>query len=106
MHTETYSLQFPYTTSAGQRVESISLKRLKVKDIKAVKKISDDPSNWDDALLSRMTGLVPEDIDEMDAQDYMALQKRFQQLLGLDNAAGAAVESAGPAGEVVSLSAE
>lgn len=53
-----------------------------------------------------MTGLVPEDIDEMDAQDYMALQKRFQQLLGLDNAAGAAVESAGPAGEVVSLSAE
>ncbi|AFR02995.1 hypothetical protein PCC21_015920 [Pectobacterium carotovorum subsp. carotovorum PCC21] len=48
MHTETYSLQFPYTTSAGQRVESISLKRLKVKDIKAVKKISDDPSNWDD----------------------------------------------------------
>lgn len=38
MYTETYSLQFPYTTSAGQRVESISLKRLKVKDIKAVKK--------------------------------------------------------------------
>lgn len=105
MHTETYSLQFPYTTSVGQRVDSISLKRLKVKDIKAVKK-SAMTRNWDDALLSRMTGLVPEDIDEMDAQDYMALQKRFQQLLGLDNAAGAAVESASPAGEMVSLSAE
>ncbi|EDT7385006.1 phage tail assembly protein, partial [Salmonella enterica subsp. enterica] len=38
-----------------------------------------------------MTGLVPEDLSDMDLQDYRALQERFQQMYGVDGQPGDAV---------------
>ncbi|CAM3724336.1 MULTISPECIES: phage tail assembly protein [Xenorhabdus] len=101
-----YRLQFPYTTAAGVNIEEIQLSRLKVKDIKAARRISENPADWDDILLSRSTGLLPEDIEQMDAADYLALQQRFQKIVGVDQGNKDAVGSRGNTGTVVSVSAE
>lgn len=89
--TTTYSLKHPYTTAAGQKLETLPLNRLKVKDIRAARAVSKDPSEWDEPLIAAMTGLLPEDLADMDLQDYRALQERFQQMYGMDGQAGDAV---------------
>ncbi|WES88057.1 phage tail assembly protein [Dickeya fangzhongdai] len=101
-----FSLSIPYTTAAGVRIESLTLRRLQVKDLKAVRKVSTVPDDWDDLLIARSSGLVPEDIDGMDLADYLALQKRFQQLTGLAKQPQDADAVAGAAGEVVPLATE
>ncbi|MGS6323443.1 phage tail assembly protein, partial [Enterobacter hormaechei] len=72
-----------------------------VKDLKQVKKVHKDPNDWDEPLISRSTGLLPEDLDNMDLADYLDLQKRFQQITGLGKGNEDADAGAGAAGEVV-----
>ena len=72
-----------------------------VKDLKQVRKISKDPADWDEPLIARSTGILPEDLDNMDLADYMELQKRFQQVTGLGKSDENADAGAGAAGEVV-----
>ena len=92
---DTFKLSYPFTTAAGTRVEQVELKRLTVKDLKQVRKISKDPADWDEPLIARSTGILPEDLD------YMELQKRFQQVTGLGKSDENADAGAGAAGEVV-----
>lgn len=80
---DTFTLSYPFTTAAGTRIEQIELKRLTVKDLKQVRKINKDPADWDEPLIARSTGILPEDLDNMDLADYMELQKRFQKITGL-----------------------
>ncbi|EJG5923844.1 phage tail assembly protein [Salmonella enterica] len=87
----TYTLKHPYTTAAGQKLVVITLNRLKVKDIRTARNVSKDPADWDEPLIAAMTGMLPEDLSEMDLQDYRALQERFQQAYGLDGQTGDAV---------------
>lgn len=96
-----FFLLFPFTTAAGNKIEEIPLKRLTVKDLKQVRKTHKDPADWDDPLIARSTGLLPEDLDNMDLADYMALQKRFQQITGLGKSDENADAGTGAAGEVV-----
>lgn len=84
----TYTLLYPYTTASGQKLHTLTLHRLKVKDIRAVRACSKDPADWDEPLIAAMTGLVPEDLSEMDMQDYRALQERFQQAYSVDEQSG------------------
>lgn len=93
---DTFKLSYPFTTAAGTRVEQVELKRLTVKDLKQVRKISKDPADWDEPLIART-----EDLDNMDLADYMELQKRFQQVTGLGKSDENADAGAGAAGEVV-----
>ncbi|EBH2658049.1 phage tail assembly protein [Salmonella enterica] len=86
-----YTLKHPWTTAAGQKLHTLTLHRLKVKDIRAARSVSKDPAEWDEPLIAAMTGLVPEDLSDMDLQDYRALQERFQQAYGMDGQAGDAV---------------
>ncbi|EIS0892316.1 phage tail assembly protein, partial [Salmonella enterica] len=58
---DTFKLSYPFTTAAGPRVEQVELKRLTVKDLKQVRKISKDPADWDELLIARSTGILPED---------------------------------------------
>ncbi|HCL5251809.1 TPA: phage tail assembly protein [Salmonella enterica] len=98
---DTFKLQYPFTAPSGQRIEELQLTRLKVKDMRAARRISDKPEEWDEPLLAAMTGLVPEDLAEMDLADYQALQKRFQHMLGLGGESAATVAGDGATGTVV-----
>ncbi|EIS4161738.1 phage tail assembly protein [Salmonella enterica] len=103
---EKYTLQFPFTSAAGERIDVLQLRRLKVKDMRAARRASDKPEEWDEPLMAAMTGLVTEDMAEMDLLDYQALQKRFQAMLSMATEPTATVAGNGAAGEVVSLSAQ
>lgn len=96
-----FLLTYPFTTAAGTRVEQVEMKRLTVKDLKQVRKASKDPADWDEPLIARSTGILPEDLDNMDLADYMELQKRFQQVTGLGKGNEDTDSGAGAAGEVV-----
>ncbi|EEG3121500.1 phage tail assembly protein [Salmonella enterica subsp. enterica] len=103
---EKYTLQFPFTSAAGERIDVLPLRRLKVKDMRTARRASDKPEEWDEPLMAAMTGLVAEDLAEMDLLDYQALQKRFQAMLSMATEPAAAVAGNGAAGEVVSLSTQ
>ncbi|WJV52750.1 phage tail assembly protein [Prodigiosinella aquatilis] len=103
---ETFQLSVPYSTAAGVPIETLTLRRLLVKDLKAVQRISKQPEDWDDLLLSRSSGLVPEDLDGMDLGDYLALQKRFQAITGVVAQSQGTDGSAVDAGPVVAVATE
>lgn len=102
---DTFKLSYPFTTAAGTRIELVELKRLTVKDLKQVRKISKNPADWDEPLIACSTGLLPEDLDNMDLADYLQLQKRFQLITGMGESNQGADAGAGAAGEMVPVSA-
>lgn len=95
----------PFTTAVGTRLERIELRRLTVKDLKQVRKTYKDPADWDEPLIARSTGLLPEDLDNMDLADYLELQTRFQKITGLGKKHDSDDKGAGAAGEVVPVPA-
>ncbi|MBA2816686.1 phage tail assembly protein [Candidatus Pantoea persica] len=101
-----YTLQYPYALGSGEMLTQVTLSRLRVSDIKAVRRLSENVNDWDSLLIARMTGLIPEDIDNMDLVDYQQSQSHFRQFAGLDAIAEGAASGAGPVGEMVSLAAE
>lgn len=103
---EHYILQFPFTSAAGDVINTLQLRRLKVKDMRNARRISEKPEEWDEPLMAAMTGLVPEDLAEMDLLDYQALQKRFQSMLTVVTESSPAMAGYGVTGEMVSLSAQ
>ncbi|GDO99317.1 phage tail assembly protein [Escherichia coli] len=100
-----YTLKWPFTTAAGQYVESLTLRRLTVRDLKSVRKAYSNPADWDEPLIARSTGLLPEDLEGMDLADYMELQKRFQQITGLGQGGQRDDAGTGVAGEMVPVPA-
>ncbi|MGQ4865882.1 phage tail assembly protein, partial [Enterobacter kobei] len=56
-------------------------------------------------LISRSTGLLPEDLDNMDLADYLELQTRFQKITGLGKKPEDDDKGAGATGEVVPVPA-
>ena len=104
-HHDVFIPVYPFMTAAGSRIERNELKRLTVKDLKQVRKTYKDPADWDEPLIARSTGLIPEDLENMDLADYLELQKRFQQITGLGKSNTDTDAGAGAAGEVVPVSA-
>lgn len=98
-----FTLLYPYTAPSGQRIEALTLRRLKVRDIKAISDQGDaQPAQMELLGVARMAGLVPEDLDDMDAADYQRLKARFLDVLGIS---ANAMDGGGTAGEVVPLPA-
>ncbi|HGJ5863810.1 phage tail assembly protein [Arsenophonus nasoniae] len=87
MH-DTYPLRFPYPLASGETLTQVTVRRLTVRDMKQVRKQSQDPSDLDELLVASMTGLLPEDLDKMDLADYQALHSRFRDFAGLDTVSG------------------
>ncbi|EJQ1720671.1 phage tail assembly protein [Salmonella enterica] len=102
---EIFTLKYPFTTAAGNSIAQLTLNRLTVKDLKQIKKTHKNPTDWDEPLISRSTGLLPEDLDNMDLADYLELQDRFQKITGLGKKHGSDDKGAGAAGEVVPVPA-
>lgn len=97
------TLKHPFTTAAGQRIETLTMRRAKVKDLMAANRLGSSPEDQEIGLIAMLTGLVPEDVQEMDLADYTHAQSYFRRLVG----SGAdALADAGDAGAVVPVPAE
>ena len=74
-------LKYPFTNAAGQRIETLTLKRLKRGDLKAANKHSKDDAEQEDFIFARMSGLTIEDIEQLDMADSKALQDMFRKMV-------------------------
>lgn len=77
------ALKHPFTSPTGQRIEELSITRLKRKDWRDASKFSQDENDREDFLLGRMTGLLAEDIQTLDIADYKVLVDCFQEMVGV-----------------------
>ncbi len=96
-------LLFPFKTAEGKTLKSVTMRRPKVKDMRQASNGSPSPAEQEMVLFALLTGLVPEDFDEMDMADYGQLQETFRQFL---DKPGKPVADESPAGEVVPVPAE
>jgi hypothetical protein len=76
------TLKHPFTNAAGQRIETLTVRRPKRGDMKAAAKYSKDEGEQEDFLFARITGLVLEDIDLLDLADSAVLQDSFRAMVG------------------------
>ncbi|OHX10257.1 hypothetical protein BI347_20895 [Chromobacterium sphagni] len=83
-------LQYPFTNAAGQRIETLTVSRLKRADLKAASRYSKDDADQEDFLFSRMTSLTLEDIDQLDIADSKVLADRFREMVGIGEEPGRA----------------
>ena len=70
-------LKYPVRLATGEMLEKLTLRRPKVGDIRAVTGLTTD-AEQELAIMARISGLVPEDLDELDIADYKALQEFFR----------------------------
>ena len=75
--TTTIKLKYPVRLATGQTLEQIRVRRAKVGDLRAVLHIEGETAQGL-AILSRITGLVSEDLDELDIEDLNKLQATFR----------------------------
>lgn len=81
---ESISLAHPFTTAAGEKVASVTVRRLKVRDLKAIsRQAKGDTSDIEILGVAKMTDLIPEDLDSMDAADYQKVKTRFLAIVGI-----------------------
>lgn len=67
----------PVVLADGTRLERITMRRAKVGDIRAVSHLESDAAQ-EIAMLARLSGLVPEDLEDLDLCDYKQLQDFFR----------------------------
>ena len=70
-------LKYPVRLPTGEVLEKVTVRRPRVGDLRAVMHISGEAEQGL-ALVSRVTGLVPEDLDELDLKDLEAVQATFR----------------------------
>lgn len=73
-------LKYPFT-AAGKKIEKLTLRRPTVKDLRTVGRFGESEEEKEVGLIATLAGLVPEDMDDMDAMDYKALQDCFRTML-------------------------
>lgn len=74
---ERFTLKHPVDVE-GETVETVSLRRPKVRDMRAIEEAKDEGEIGQTiALIAAITGLKPEIIEEFDAEDYVALSERI-----------------------------
>lgn len=73
-------LKYPFT-SGGKKVEKLTLRRPTVKDLRTVGRFGESDEDKEIGLIATLAGLIPEDMDQMDAADYKALQDCFRAML-------------------------
>lgn len=73
----TVTLKYPVRLATGQTLEKVTVRRPRVGDLRAVMHIGNEVEQGL-ALVSRITGLIPEDLDELDLKDLEAIQATFR----------------------------
>lgn len=75
--TNTVSLAVPFEWQ-GQMIAEVTIRRPKVKDLRAIEVSSRDRTSQLDQgaeMLAKLTGLPIEAVDELDAQDFTAISE-------------------------------
>lgn len=96
-------LEFPITTAAGTKVTAVTMRRAKVKDLRRMGDFGTNDAAQEIGLMAHLSGMIPEDFDELDAVDFRKLQETFRRLLGF--VAEGNVAGNGAAGAVVPVPA-
>ena len=78
-------LKYPVRLATGQMLEKVTVRRPRVGDLRAVMHITNEAEQGL-LLVSRVTGLVPEDLDELDLKDLEAIQATFRAEVETANA--------------------
>lgn len=73
---ETVTLDYPITVN-GATFASVAMRRPKVSDELAAKKLTSDDAMYEVTLIANLTELAPEDILKMDSADFRKLLKVF-----------------------------
>jgi hypothetical protein len=73
-------LDYPLTID-GREVKTLKLRRPKVKDQRNAEKAAGDDAGRELNLFAALTGVNPEDLEELDMKDYGKLQERYSSFL-------------------------
>jgi len=76
----TIKLDYPVTIDSGE-ISELNLRRPKVKDMRDAEKAGTGDADRELALFARLTGLNPEDLEQLDLKDYQKLQKEYSGFL-------------------------
>lgn len=77
-------LQFPYRTVAGVEISKVDTQRFKKKDLDSIKaRAAGDEMQYEILGVAAMCGIVPEDLDDMDAADFYVVRARFLEYVGV-----------------------
>lgn len=79
-NTVTITLDYPFTNGIGELVETITLRRPKLKEIRVAQAKATD-AEQELYLMTVLSGMVSEDLDLMDGMcDYRKLQEALQEM--------------------------
>ena len=73
------SLDYPIQDGEGKTIAELTIRRPKAKDLHAAQSQKSE-ADQEFFLLARLTGLVMEDIGELDIADYQKVQKALQDM--------------------------
>lgn len=73
------SLDYPITDGEGKTITELRLRRAKAKDLRAAQSQKNE-ADQEFFLVARLTGLVMEDVGELDIADYQKVQKALQEM--------------------------
>ncbi|WP_301817773.1 phage tail assembly protein [Neisseria maigaei] len=76
-------LKYPVRLATGQILEQVTLRRLRVGDLRAVSHLTNE-AEQELALFARMAGMIPEDLDCLDLADWKQLQETFRRFTESD----------------------
>ena len=78
---KTFELREPITTGDGRTLTSITLRRGKVRDMRQAQRGTESSEEYELALIASLTAekIVPEDLDDMDMDDYADIQDWFRK---------------------------
>ena len=70
-------LKYPVRLATGEMLEKVTVRRPRVGDLRAVMHFANEAEQGL-MLVSRVTGLVPEDLDMLDLKDLEVIQATFR----------------------------
>ncbi|MBW7863054.1 MAG: phage tail assembly protein [Candidatus Hydrogenedens sp.] len=77
---KTFTLDRPYRLATGVMLEQVTVRRAKVRDMKIAQARGNGTAEMELAMISICSDppITPEDLDEMDFKDYLAIQGFFR----------------------------
>lgn len=75
-----FTLKFPFTTGAGVNLTSVSIRRLKRKDIAAAQNVAKNEADMEDMLIAKMFGITLEDLLEFDIADSKSATEVLREM--------------------------
>lgn len=74
----TIPLDYPIKDGQGNEIHELKIRRAKAKDVRRMKGATETEQSI--SLLAILTGLVPEDLDELDIADFIKAAKVVEKM--------------------------